>query len=119
MARTLARANIGVRTAAVGPVPRDSALFGTESAKISFQFPSRHWSGEKIALCFMAAECAQYLQLLVGLNSFSYDRKAKTVAEVDGGCGNRLIVTVAYQIPNEGLVDLKAVQWKAFEVGQA
>ena len=59
-----------------------------------------------VALSLIATQLAQEGRLLLGLHPFGDDPEAKAVGQPDYGGGDRRVVGVPRDVPDEGLVDL-------------
>jgi hypothetical protein len=61
----------------------------------------RHWPGEEIALCLVAAECAQALELICRFDAFGDGSQAEVRGEVHDGGDDALVFVVGSEALHE------------------
>src|SRR4051794_3460826 len=78
----------------------------------------RDGPAEVVALCGVAAECAECLPDGFVFDAFGGDGEAEVAAEVDGGAHDGVAVVVFVHLHDEAAVDFDLVDWEVLEVGE-
>src|SRR5665213_3134466 len=76
------------------------------------------WSCEFEALCCVAVEVAEVVELGVGFDAFGDDGEAEGYAESDDGFGDWGVAVWCRDGLDEGAVNLECGEWEAFERGE-